>query len=92
WCEKGLETQDMAVLESNNFMINSCDKKYADGLGKNTMTSNEEFFVECSSGFEKEMVNHSLDDTLKLLVECSNSLLNIIKQNKNASIDSITKK
>ncbi|GAA5805934.1 hypothetical protein HPULCUR_011460 [Helicostylum pulchrum] len=56
------------------------------------MTSNEEFFVECSSGFEKEMVNHSLDDTLKLLVECSNSLLNTIKQNKNASIDSITKK
>lgn len=92
WCEKGLETQDMAVLENNDFVISLCDKKYVDGLGKNTMTSNEEFFVECSSGFEKEMVNHSLDDTLKLLVECSNSLLNTIKQNKNASIDSITKK
>ncbi|KAI9361397.1 hypothetical protein BD770DRAFT_317648 [Pilaira anomala] len=69
WCEKGLETQDFAVLESNDFVISFCDKKYADALGKNTMTSNnEEFFVECSSGFEKE------------------------KQNKNASIDSITKK
>ncbi|CEP16440.1 hypothetical protein [Parasitella parasitica] len=92
WCEKGLETQDMAVMENNDFVISLCNKKYADGLGKNTMTSNEEFFVECSSGFEKEMVNHSLDDTLKLLVECSNSLLYTIKQNKNASIDSITKK
>ncbi|KAI9262805.1 hypothetical protein EDC94DRAFT_560959 [Helicostylum pulchrum] len=58
----------MAVLKNNDFVISLCDKKYADGLGKNTMTSNEEFFVECSSGFEKEM------------------------QNKNASIDSITKK
>ncbi|KAI7879532.1 uncharacterized protein EV154DRAFT_52000 [Mucor mucedo] len=92
WCEKGLETQDMAVLENNDFVISLVDKKYADALGKNTMTSNEEFFVECSSGFEKEVVNHSLDDTLKLLVECSNSLLNTIKQNKNASIESITKK
>lgn len=83
WCEKGLETQDMALLENNDFVIS---------LGKNTMTDNEEFFIECSSGFEREKVNHSLDDTLKLLVECSNSLLGTIKQNKTASIDTMTKK
>ncbi|CAO3667112.1 unnamed protein product [Rhizopus stolonifer] len=50
------------------------------------------FFIECSSGFEKERVNHSLDYTLKLLVDCSNSLLSTIKQNKRGSIDTMTKK
>lgn len=92
WCEKGLETQDMAVLESNDFVISYSDRRYVDGLGKNSMIKNEEFFIECSSGFEKEKVNYFLDDTLKLLVECSNPLLNTIKQNKKASIDTMTKK
>ncbi|KAI8887745.1 hypothetical protein K501DRAFT_149266, partial [Backusella circina FSU 941] len=53
-----------------------------DDLGRNTVTNNEEFFIECSSGFDKEIFSHSLDNTLKLLVECSNSLLHIMKQNK----------
>ncbi|KAL9540857.1 hypothetical protein MBANPS3_009446 [Mucor bainieri] len=92
WCEKGLETYGMAALESNDFVLNHCSKKYADALGKNTMTDNEEFFIESSSGFDKENVNHSLDDTLKLLAECSNALLHIIKHNKKASIDTISRK
>ncbi|KAL0138662.1 hypothetical protein V8B55DRAFT_1413928 [Mucor lusitanicus] len=42
------------------------------------MTDNEKFFIESSSsGFDKENVNHSLDDTLKLLH---------IKKNKKGSI------
>ncbi|KAI9478413.1 MAG: hypothetical protein EXX96DRAFT_570806 [Benjaminiella poitrasii] len=56
------------------------------------MTENEYFFIESSSGFDKENVNHSLDDTLKLLAECSNALLHIIKHNKKASIDTMSKK
>ena len=82
----------MATLESSDFVTNLCDKRYADALGKNTTTENEEFFIESSSGFEKENVNHSLDDTLKLLAECSSALLHVIKHNKKASIDTITKK
>ncbi|CAO3680677.1 unnamed protein product [Rhizopus stolonifer] len=92
WCEKSLETYGMATLESSDFVTNPCDRRYADALGKNTTTENEEFFIESSSGFEKENVNHSLDDTLKLLAECSNALLHVIKYSKKASIDTITKK
>lgn len=86
-CEKLLETYGMATLESSDFVTNLCDKRYADALGKNTTAENEEFFVEFSSGFEKENTNHSLDDTLKLLAECSSALLHVIKNNKKASID-----
>lgn len=63
-----------------------------DALGKNTITKNEEFSVESSSGFGRENVNHSLDDTLRLLAECSSFLLHVIEQNKTASIDTTVKK
>ncbi|KAI7897078.1 uncharacterized protein EV154DRAFT_455173, partial [Mucor mucedo] len=66
--------------------------KYADALGLSTITDNEELFIDCSSGFEKEKVSHLIDGTLKLLVECSDSLLSTIKQNKAASIHTIKKK
>ncbi|CEP19541.1 hypothetical protein [Parasitella parasitica] len=92
WCEKMIESQGLTVSESNDFVISFQDRKYADGLGRNTRTSNEELFIECSSGFDKEITAHSLDDTLKLLVECSNSLLHILKQNKRASMETMTKK
>ncbi|KAG1292474.1 hypothetical protein G6F66_006937 [Rhizopus arrhizus] len=92
WCEKGLETYGMATLENNNYVASYSDRKYADALGKNAVTDNEEFFIESSSGFEKENVSHSLDDPLKLLAECSSALLHIIKHNKKAGIDTIIKK
>lgn len=58
-----------------------------DALGKNTMTKNEEFFIESSSGFDdKGKVNYSLDDTLKLLVECNNSLLHIKPSMNNSAL------
>lgn len=81
----------MANLENNNYVASYSDRKYADALGKNAVTDNE-FFIESSSGFEKENVSHSLDDTLKLLAECSSALLHIIKHNKKAGIDTIIKK
>jgi len=92
WCEKMIESQALAISESNEFVISFSDRKYADGLGRNMTTNNEELFIECSSGFDKEITAHSLDDTLKLLVECSNSLLHILKQNKRASMETMTKK
>ena len=82
----------MATLENNNYVTSYSDRKYADALGKNAVTDNEEFFIESSSGFEKENVSHSLDDTLNLLAECSSALLHIIKHNKKAGIDTIIKK
>ena len=82
----------MATLENNNYVASYSDRKYADALGKNAVTDNEEFFIESSSGFEKENVSHSLDDPLKLLAECSSALLHIIKHNKKAGIDTIIKK
>lgn len=46
-----METQDMAVLENNNFVITLSN---ADGLGKRTMIDHEDYFSEGSSNFEKE--------------------------------------
>ncbi|KAI8887821.1 hypothetical protein K501DRAFT_128708, partial [Backusella circina FSU 941] len=63
-----------------------------DGLGRNTITNNEELFIECSSGFDNGITRRSLDDNLKLLFECSNSLFHILKQNKRANIEAMTKK
>lgn len=80
------------VIDNENYVASYSDRKYADALGKNAVTDNEEFFIESSSGFEKENVSHSLDDTLKLLAECSSALLHIIKHNKKAGIDTIIKK
>jgi hypothetical protein len=48
--------------------------------------------MESSSGFDKEKISHTLDDTIKLIAECSNALHHIVKKNKMASIDSITLK
>lgn len=91
WCEKIIELQGVTVSEGNNFVVNFHYRKYADALGKNTV-SNNEVFIECSNGFNKEVTNHSLDDTLKLLIECTNSLLHILKPNKRASIETMMKK
>lgn len=67
-CETGLESREEATMESNDFVVSYPDRRFADALGKNTVTKNEECFIESSSGFDKEKVNHSLDDTLKLIV------------------------
>jgi hypothetical protein len=56
WCEKSFVAYGVASLETNDFATNSRDGMYADALGKNTMTGNEEFFIEASSGFDKENV------------------------------------
>ncbi|KAI7897079.1 uncharacterized protein EV154DRAFT_410446 [Mucor mucedo] len=66
----------MAVLERNDFVVNLSDKKYADALGKNTITDNEEFFIECSSGFEKEKAAASIHTIKK---KCSLGI-QVIKQ------------
>ncbi|KAI7852547.1 hypothetical protein BDC45DRAFT_512885 [Circinella umbellata] len=63
-------------------------KKICGWLRKKPTTSNEELFIECSSG----LTAHSLDDTLKLLVKYNNSLLHILKQNKRANMETMTKK
>lgn len=52
--------------ECNNLVINFSDRKNADGLGRNTATSNEELFIEC-----KEETAHFLESTLKLSFERS---------------------
>jgi hypothetical protein len=93
WCERAVEAQELAGLQSNDYYVSGdMERRFADGLGKNVITKNEEVFMESSSGFDKENISHTLDDTIKLIVECSNALHYIIKKNKKASIDSITLK
>jgi hypothetical protein len=67
----------------------STERKYADGLGRNIEADDEELFMESSCGFEKEEINHTLDDAIKLIIEYSNALHYIIGKNKKASIESI---
>ena len=75
WRGKSLETYGIATLENNDYVTSYSDRNHADALGKNTLTDGEEFFIESSNGSEKENVNHSLDDTLKLSARCSGALL-----------------
>ena len=42
WCEKMIGSQGLAVSESNDFVISFSDRKYADGLGRNTTTNSED--------------------------------------------------
>lgn len=82
-----IESQGLPVSESNDFVNSFSDRKYV----KKNDNKNEELFIRCNSGFDKEITSHSLDDTLKLLVECNNSLLHILKQNKKSSTETMAK-
>ncbi|KAG1046944.1 hypothetical protein G6F43_010589 [Rhizopus delemar] len=92
WCEKQVECQVTAGLEPNNYQSAACEFKFADGHGVNMKTNDEELFIESSSGINKESVSHTLEDTIKIIVESSNALNCIVKKNKNASIGTICKK
>lgn len=89
WCEKEVSAQLFTNLQANDLSPSACDSKYADGLGVNTLTNNEEFFMESSSGIDRENIAHSLDDTIKLITECSGALKFIIQKHETASIDTM---
>lgn len=92
WCEKQVESQVVAGLEPNDYQSAAYEQKFADGHGVNMKANDEELFIESSSGIKKESVPHTLEDTIKIIVECSNALNCIIKNNKNASIGTVCKK
>ncbi|KAK4515338.1 uncharacterized protein ATC70_010282 [Mucor velutinosus] len=89
WCEKKVETQMLSSLQANNYSTSACDTKYADGLGVNSLTNEEELFIESSSGINRENVAHSLNDTIKLITECSGALQHIVQKHPNASLDTM---
>lgn len=89
WCEKTVTSQN-ATLEFNDY--STTERKFADGVGKSTITNHEELFIESSSGIAKEAVQHSLDDTIKLIIECTNSLGQSIRHHKNASMTTMCEK
>jgi hypothetical protein len=68
----------MLRLESLIFVLANADKKYADGLGK--LQNYESLFIESSSDITQENVNHTLEDTLKLICECNGALFYILSQ------------
>ncbi|KAL7325706.1 hypothetical protein PS15p_208157 [Mucor circinelloides] len=72
-----------ATLKSGDFATSPRDRRYADALGKKTL---QQKMIESSSDFEKENISYSLDDALKLLAECSNTLLHVIKHKKKQAL------
>ncbi|KAI8083877.1 hypothetical protein BDF21DRAFT_451400 [Thamnidium elegans] len=57
-------------------------RKYADGLGK--VNNRVVLFIESSGAILQENINHTLEDTLKLLVECNGTLCYILSHFKNS--------
>ncbi|KAI8977238.1 hypothetical protein BDF20DRAFT_820422, partial [Mycotypha africana] len=80
WCERQLQTQVETSLKFNGYSFDDCERKFSDGLGVSVNTNDEELFIECSSGIDKEIVLHTLKSTIKMIVECSNAMNYIIQK------------
>jgi hypothetical protein len=65
-----VESQVIAGLQQYDYVASSTERKYSDGLGINAKTSNEEFFIECSSSINNENISHTLDDSIEIIVKC----------------------
>ncbi|KAI9487559.1 MAG: hypothetical protein EXX96DRAFT_605487 [Benjaminiella poitrasii] len=52
----------------------------------------ESLFIESSSGLLQENISHTLEDTLKLLVECNGALCYILSHFKNSRFKTVLKK
>ncbi|EIE89444.1 hypothetical protein G6F46_009057 [Rhizopus delemar] len=92
WSEKQVECQVTAGLEPNDYQSAACEFKFADGHGVNMKTNDEELFIGSNSGINKESVSHTLEDTIKIIVESSNALNCIVKNNKMHPLAQSTKK
>ncbi|KAI7899101.1 uncharacterized protein BX663DRAFT_423765, partial [Cokeromyces recurvatus] len=90
WCEKLVQTQKYAQISEVDYESRSTDAKYADGLGK--ANNSEVLFIESSSGLLQENISHTLEDTLKLLVECNGALCYILRHFKNSRFKTALKK
>ncbi|CAO3639361.1 unnamed protein product [Mucor hiemalis] len=90
WCEKLVETQKYAQIAEVDYEAAGTDRKYADGLGKSN--NSETLFIESSSGLLQENISHTLEDTLKLLVECNGALCYILSHFKNSRFETALKK
>ncbi|OBZ81520.1 hypothetical protein A0J61_10434 [Choanephora cucurbitarum] len=90
WCEKLIQTHKYAQIAGVDYESRNVDIKYADGLGK--ANNLEAVFIESSSGLLQENVSHTLEDTLKLLVECNGALCYALSQYKNSRLKTVIKK
>ncbi|KAI9273833.1 hypothetical protein EDC94DRAFT_510359, partial [Helicostylum pulchrum] len=90
WCEKLTETQKYAQIAETNFVSANVDRKYADGLGK--LNGYESLFIESSSGTVQKNVDHTLEDTLKLICECNDAFFYILSQSNRCSFQTALKR
>ncbi|KAG2198279.1 hypothetical protein INT47_004363, partial [Mucor saturninus] len=90
WCEKLVETQKYAQIVEVDYDTTITDRKYADGLGKSN--NSEVMFIESSSGLLQENISHTLEDTLKLIVECNGALCYILSHFRNSRLKTALKK
>jgi hypothetical protein len=90
WCEKLVESQKYTHIAKVDFESSEVDKKYADGLGK--ADDCETLFIESSSGLQHENIVPTLEDTLKLIIECNGALCYILSQLKKCNFELALKK
>jgi hypothetical protein len=85
-----MESQKYTHIAEVDFETSEVDKKYADGLGK--VDDCETLFIESSSGLQHENIVHTLEDTLKLIIECNGALGYTLSQLKKCNFESALKK
>lgn len=90
WCEKLVESQKYTHIAEVDFEASEVDKKYADGLGK--VDGCESVFIESLSGLQQEHFVHTLEDTIKLVIECNGALSYILSQLNRCNFKTALKK
>ncbi|KAJ3176024.1 hypothetical protein HDU87_005541 [Geranomyces variabilis] len=90
WCEYSYDARIFSQQTKEGYAAAS--KKYGDALGRDPTTQKERILMESSSGLDKEDLEHTIGDSLKLIENAVMGLRHEMAENKNASAASMTKR
>ncbi|KAI9087738.1 hypothetical protein DFS34DRAFT_517783 [Phlyctochytrium arcticum] len=84
WCEFGMKAKKRDMSASGDA------SRFADGLA--LVNGAEIIFLESSGGLLEECVEHTMDDSVKLIEAATYALKEHIRKNKDASFDTVKKR
>ncbi|KAF7729649.1 hypothetical protein EC973_004022 [Apophysomyces ossiformis] len=87
WCETEFSSGKLIDLEKWDFDLRNIPNRFMDAIGKMPDHDMEVLLVEASSGIEKEDVQHTIEDTLKILDCSTSSLLLTASKYKNCDFE-----
>lgn len=91
-CETPFQINDLNLGDYNYDLRSAPPYKLMDALGVlRTQNNMELLIVEASSGTVKELVTHSIEDSLKILEYSVSALKNELMQYPNASLETVKK-